>query len=191
MWGIHKVHCTWSASMYLRNKTLLVFYQKGQDGVGQYSMGLGVYVMAAIFQSIIKLVEKWLTNISPSTICIMILALSQLSHIFSTLSPQSSATWDWSCLVTFISLQVTSLPSDVVSMLMRLKLSNSFDAICFCLPSRPVIMPILSPVFSSVLPLQSPCRKLLKNTKELGQEERECGLKYSTQGYDNTTWGYY
>lgn len=58
-------------------------------------------------------------------------------------------------------------------------------------PPGRVITPILSPVFSSALPLHSPRGKLLKKTKDTGREERERGLKCSTHGYGKTTQGYY
>lgn len=101
---------------------------------------VGVYLMAAIFQTIIKLVEEVNDSCFLSTICIKMLLLYPLRHVFSLfLSSTGECHMGlklFGNLYLLISLQVTLLPSDVASLLMRLKLSNSFGALCLCLPPK-------------------------------------------------------
>lgn len=120
--------------MYQWNKTQLVFYQKSHDGAGQPSRGLALYVMPAIFQTGIKLEEKWLTNISfPPSAFISIKPF--FLHFVSTVRCHMRLKL-FSNLYLLISLKVISLPSDVASLLMRLKLSYSFGALCLSITPK-------------------------------------------------------
>lgn len=47
--------------------------------------GVGVYLMAAVFQTIIKLVERWMTSNFPSTVCINMFHLYPLRLTLSVL----------------------------------------------------------------------------------------------------------
>lgn len=138
MWGIHIVH--WSAAMCQRNKTQLVVYQKAHNGVEEYTKEYGSVYDGHSISDYNQISREVTDSISTLHHPYQDTALISIKPYFlPVVSSQSGVTWDWSCVVIFfllIRLQVTSLPSDVAWMLMRLKLSNSFGALCLCLTPK-------------------------------------------------------